>query len=114
MPTHYKEKLLELEIYLKQAKNKLENKLRNELSSISVENYDKREEILRKILELEVKNFEKYNDELKNICSIEHSRHRSTTNFMTNFISALIAYCFFPKKPSIKYETEESGQLVCF
>ena len=27
---------------------------------------------------------ETINDELKNICQIEHSRHRSVINFMTN------------------------------
>jgi hypothetical protein len=29
-------------------------------------------------------------DELKNICQIEHSRHRSFTNFITNLIAGLI------------------------
>lgn len=58
---------------------------------------------------------ETINDELKNICQIEHSRHRSFTNFLTNLISGLLAYSFLPKKPSIKYETMESnGQLVLF
>ncbi len=59
---------------------------------------------------------ETINDELKNICQIEHSRHRSVVNFMTNLISGLLAYSFFlPKKPRIKYETKETfGQLVLF
>lgn len=58
---------------------------------------------------------ETINDELKNICQIERSRHRSVTNFITNIISALIAYSFLPKKPSIKYETEPThGQLALF
>ncbi len=52
------------------------------------------------------------NDELKNICQIEHSRHRSTHNFIMNIIAALVAYCFFPKKPSIKFEVEKSNQLT--
>ncbi len=30
---------------------------------------------------------ETINDKLKNICSIEHSRHRSFGNFITNMIS---------------------------
>ncbi|MEP2170233.1 MAG: IS982 family transposase, partial [Polaribacter sp.] len=42
------------------------------------------------------------NDVLKNTCQIEHSRHRSFDNFITNMISGLIAYSFLPKKPSIK------------
>ena len=54
---------------------------------------------------------ESINDELKNICQIEHSRHRSTHNFIMNIIAALVAYCFFPKKPSIKFEVEKSNQL---
>ena len=58
---------------------------------------------------------ETINDELKNICQIEHSRHRSPANFITNLISGLLAYSFFPKKPSIKYETEQThGQLAIF
>ena len=57
---------------------------------------------------------ETINDELKNICSIEHSRHRSFENFITNMISGLIAYCFFPKKPAIKYEEVKSDQLAFF
>ncbi len=43
---------------------------------------------------------ETVNDELKNIAQIEHSRHRSFNNFIVNILSAIAAYCFFPKKPS--------------
>lgn len=57
---------------------------------------------------------ETINDELKNICHAEHSRHRSPGNFVINMLSALAAYCFFPKKPSIKFEREQSGQLALF
>lgn len=45
---------------------------------------------------------ETINDHLKNICQIEHSRHRSVSNFMVNIVSGLIAYSFLPKKPSLK------------
>ena len=44
------------------------------------------------------------NDELKNIAQVEHSRHRSFTNFFTNALRALAAYCFQHKKPSINLE----------
>jgi len=44
---------------------------------------------------------ETINDQLKNISQIEHSRHRSFTNFLVNLVSGLIAYCFQPKKPSL-------------
>jgi len=54
------------------------------------------------------------NDELKNICYIEHSRHRSPANFIINLLSALAAYSFFPKKPGIKFEIEQSTQLTLF
>jgi hypothetical protein len=58
---------------------------------------------------------ETINDELKNICQVEHSRHRSFGNFLTNLISGLLAYSFLPKKPSIKYDTEPTfGQLALF
>jgi Transposase DDE domain len=45
---------------------------------------------------------ETINDQLKNISQIEHSRHRSPVNFLTNLLSGLIAYCHQKKKPSLK------------
>lgn len=57
---------------------------------------------------------ETINDELKNICQIEHSRHRSFENFISNLISGLIAYSFFPKKPSINFDTTITNQVVLF
>lgn len=57
---------------------------------------------------------ETVNDELKNICQVEHSRHRSFGNFLSNIIAGLIAYSFLPKKPSIKYQTINTNQLIAF
>jgi len=57
---------------------------------------------------------ETVNDELKNICQVEHSRHRSVVNFMTNLVTGIIAYNFLPKKPSLKYETLKTNQLAMF
>ena len=57
---------------------------------------------------------ETINDELKNMCQVEHSRHRSFGNFITNLISGLIAYSFFPKKPSIKFDTIKTDQINLF
>ena len=57
---------------------------------------------------------ETVNDELKNICQVEHSRHRSFENFITNLISGLIAYSFFPKKPAIKFDEVKTNQLAIF
>ncbi len=52
------------------------------------------------------------NDELKNICQIEHTRHRSFENFITNLISGLIAYCFLDKKPSINLDIIDNQTLT--
>ncbi|MDH8701410.1 hypothetical protein M2138_000752 [Dysgonomonadaceae bacterium PH5-43] len=57
---------------------------------------------------------ESVNDELKNICQIEHTRHRSFTNFITNLIAGLLAYSFLPKKPAIKVDYVEDMQLALF
>ena len=52
---------------------------------------------------------ETVNDELKNICQIEHTRHRSLNGFLLNLMSAIAAYSFFPKKPSIRKDIEETN-----
>ena len=57
---------------------------------------------------------ETVNDELKNIAQIEHSRHRSFNNFIANALSAIAAYCFFEKKPTIEVELFNDGQLTLF
>ena len=49
---------------------------------------------------------ETVNDELKNICQIEHSRHRSFGNFISNTLAAIATYCFFPKKPTIRFDKD--------
>lgn len=57
---------------------------------------------------------ETINDELKNMAQIEHSRHRSVTNFVVNLIGGLSAYCFFPKKPMIDIERTWDNELTVF
>lgn len=58
---------------------------------------------------------ETINDVLKNTCQVEHSRHRSFSNFITNLVSGLLAYSFLPTKPRIKYEKEPTfGQLAMY
>ena len=47
---------------------------------------------------------ESVNDILKNQCQIEHIRHRSFGNFITNMIPGLIAYTFYPTKPNINID----------
>jgi len=54
---------------------------------------------------------ETVNDQLKNICQIEHTRHRSFENFLTNLISGLIAYSFLEKKPSLNLEVVQNNQI---
>ena len=46
-------------------------------------------------------------DQLKNISQIEHSRHRSTTNFIVNLIAGLIAYTWQAKKPSLHLSEDD-------
>ena len=47
---------------------------------------------------------ETINDQLKNISQIEHTRHRSVSNFMVNLVAGLIAYTHQPTKPSLPIE----------
>lgn len=78
----------------------IKNNMKNSLMTMS----DKI--LLRKLSVIET-----VNDELKNICHIEHSRHRSFTNFLSNIVAGLIAYSFLPKKPSKKYQTVKTNQI---
>jgi hypothetical protein len=40
-------------------------------------------------------------DELKNLCQIEHTRHRSITNFTVNLMAGIVAYCLSDNKPTL-------------
>ena len=82
---------------------KIKNNMKNSLMSMA-----------DKILLRKRALIESTNDELKNIAQIEHSRHRSFSNFIVNTIAALAAYCFFPKKPSIRVECYQDNQLTLF
>jgi hypothetical protein len=55
---------------------------------------------------------ESINDQLKNVAMLEHTRHRSPINAMVNWISALIAYTYQPKKPSIRLDEAERNLLA--
>ena len=50
-------------------------------------------------------------DQLKNISRIEHTRHRSTTNFIVNLIASLIAYTWQAKKPSLHLSDKDMALL---
>lgn len=55
---------------------------------------------------------ESINDQLKNISQMEHTRHRSPINAMVNWVSALVAYSFQEKKPSINFAKHERNLVV--
>ena len=50
-------------------------------------------------------------DQLKNISQIEHSRHRSTTNFIVNLIAGLIACTGQVKRPSLLLSDKDMALL---
>ncbi len=56
---------------------------------------------------------EAVNDFLKNACDIEHSRHRSVTNFLVNLISALAAYFLLPEKPAVCSVSNMPKSFLC-
>ena len=55
---------------------------------------------------------ETVNDEMKNVCQIEHTKHRSVDNFVTNLLVGLIAYNLLPKKPSMNIEIIDKSRLI--
>lgn len=55
---------------------------------------------------------ETVNDQLKNIFQIEHSRHRSPSNFLVNVLGGLAAYIRRPHKPCIKMDNTQRGDLL--
>jgi hypothetical protein len=70
---------------------KIRNNMKNKLMNI------KDKILLRKRALIE-----SINDQLKNISQIEHSRHRSPSNFLVNLVAGLIAYSHQDKKPSLR------------
>lgn len=55
---------------------------------------------------------ETINDQLKNIQQIEHTRHRSPTNFGVNLVSGLVVYQLQPKKPRLHFTHPEQKLLT--
>lgn len=55
---------------------------------------------------------ETIHDQLKNISQIEHSRHRSPTNFLVNLVAGLVAYSRQPKKPSLNLTPQQVNALM--
>ncbi len=48
---------------------------------------------------------------MKNISQIEHYRHRSVANFLTNVVAALIAYTHQKNQPSLNFSQQEIDLL---
>lgn len=48
---------------------------------------------------------------MKNILHLEHSRHRSVVNATVYILTTLIAYCWKPAKPKIKFTKQETELL---
>jgi hypothetical protein len=44
---------------------------------------------------------ETINDQLKNIFDLEHARHRSLFNYLSNIVACLVAYSYQEKKPAL-------------
>jgi len=84
----------ELQEMLWEQGTQLITKVRRNMKKVFLEDFDKI--MLRKRAIIET-----VNDQLKNISQLEHTRHRSLSNFMVNVICALIAYSWQPKKPSL-------------
>lgn len=55
---------------------------------------------------------ETINDQLKNVFNLEHSRHRSLTNFAVNVVACLIAYSYQEKKPSLNIRRQDLLTII--
>ena len=55
---------------------------------------------------------ETINDQLKNVFQLEHSRHRSLTNYMINIVACLVAYSYQEKKPALNLRREDLLPLL--
>lgn len=75
---------------------------------------NKMQDLTEKILLRKRSIIETINDQLKNIQQVEHSRHRSPTNFLENLLSALAAYYFQPKKPAINFKQKTGENMLCY
>lgn len=48
---------------------------------------------------------------LKSDCQIEHHRHRSPWNFLSNLLAGLGAYCLNPNKPRLHFPKQDIAEL---
>lgn len=54
------------------------------------------------------------NDQLKNIFNLEHSRHRSLFNYLSDVVACLVAYSYQEKKPALNLRDDELLALCQF
>ncbi len=54
---------------------------------------------------------ETVNDQ-KNISQVEHTRHRSVSNFLVNLLAGLTAYFHQEKKPSLNFKENHNALLL--
>ena len=69
---------------------KFKNKMKNCLVTWSDKLLMKKRALIESVIE-----------QLKNVCQIEHTRHRSPTNFVVHLLAGLTAYSRLPNKPSV-------------
>jgi hypothetical protein len=55
---------------------------------------------------------ESVNDILTSVLDIEHTRHRNPYNAVAHILAGLVAYCFYPNKPSVYVNKNENLLLV--
>lgn len=55
---------------------------------------------------------ETINDQLKNIFDLEHSRHRSLINYLSNVVACLVAYSYQEKKPALNLHDNDLLPLI--
>ena len=69
-------------------------RIRSNMKNVLMDTYDRLVLAKRGIIE-------SVNMKLKLGCQIEHHRHRSVSNFMTNLLAGLVSYSMDPHKPEI-------------
>jgi hypothetical protein len=55
---------------------------------------------------------ESVNDILTSVLDIEHTRHRNPLNAIAHILAGLVAYCFYPTKPTVYVPNNEDLRLV--
>ena len=51
-------------------------------------------------------------DQMKAILHIQHTRHRSSDNFLVNLLAGILSYILKPKKPTVSFAKAISGMAL--